>query len=84
MTDRASPSGPFLSRGTTTLVAGTKTVTQKVPPSSQIVLTRTYPTAPPTTTNWGSLGVLVAADRLSFTITSSNALDTSDVAWTIL
>lgn len=84
MTDRASPSGPFLPRGTTTLVAGTKTITQEVPPGAQVVLTRTYPTAPPTTTHWGALGVLIASDRLSFTITSTDGADVSDVGWTIL
>jgi hypothetical protein len=80
---RKSPSGTFIDSGVATLVAGTVTVTRTIPPDAQIQLTRTT-VDPAVTTNWGNLGVFIAANRLSFKVTSSNVADTSTVGWAVI
>lgn len=49
-----------------------------------MIVTRDSVVDPAVPTNWGALGVFVAADRASFTITSSNGNDTSVINWIIL
>ena len=81
---RTAPSGPFATSGAATLATGLKKVTQAVPAGSQVIVTRDSVVDPAVPTNWGALGVFVAADRASFTITSSNGNDTSVINWIIL
>jgi hypothetical protein len=81
---RTAPSGPFAASGATTLVGGVVTVTAQVPTGSKVYVSRDSGSASPTTTHWGALGVFVAADGLSFKITSSDALDTSVINWIAL
>ena len=54
------------------------------PVGAQVFVSRDSVTDPAVPTNWGALGVFVAADRASFTITSSNGNDTSVINWIIL
>jgi hypothetical protein len=80
---RKSPSGAFVKTGVATLVAGTVTVTQTIPPGAMVLLTRTT-VDPAVATNWGHLGVFIAANRLSFKITSSNNADVSTIGWAVI
>lgn len=72
--------GTNATMGVATLVAGTVTVnTTKVTATSRIFLTHQN--------NSGTLGFVTVSARTaatSFTITSSNVLDTSDIAWIIM
>lgn len=72
--------GADATSGVATLVAGTVTVnTNKVAANSRIQLTAQTTGAAP-----GALRVSARVAGTSFTITSTNAGDTSDVAWVIL
>lgn len=73
--------GTNATMGIATLVAGTVTVnTTKVTANSRIFLTRQTNAG----TVGGSVDVTARTAGTSFTITSGNALDTSDVAWIII
>lgn len=72
--------GTNATMGVSTLVAGTVTVsTTKVTANSRIFLTAQTSSGVP-----GFVGISARSAGTSFTITSSNVLDTSDIAWIII
>lgn len=78
---RNGPSGPQSPSGVATLSGGYISVAQPVKIDEQVVMTRIYATD---VTNWGTLGVIVATDRLSFAVKSTNAQDAGSVAWVVV